>query len=711
LGIGLSELLKEKGKEPESYREALYTLLVNLDRKIKRGEIRAEIITGNEEVLNRMFEDNKIYFAFIRRTEELGKFDDFVILVGRKVLLSTFDLQKQGFERIENPPKLYLLGSVLFAELIKLYLGEIIEEDEEVKSDIRKVWKFYHRYLLTLIRAGLFRKKENIEKLHNFINKHIEQKEINGKEHFQLVYVGNIEDVGNVLEAAAKNEKRLVLIFNNKYNWFLLFEWSENNQRFEPLLYQLPGKLMEVLKKLSGVGKIDELDEEESLEEAEEESGELISRGETTTVETRKELPTNIRQELRLGANVVIANSDVEGDVNVKVEFNAEELKQILESYLQRTPTKEDLENFARNITSIFERIIRSYTTTGKTQELSIGYLIFMLKNQILGQDFNLKYGKFLKVLDEEFTKNLINFVIEKAFYEKGKLKIFQSPEDIAKVLSEYVKIINTEVPKAIGHELLKKLLKGELERNLVIEFFRKHRDILEKFKQAFEKEDEVVLEILGKEIKYKDEKDSMKKLINEIYEEVVGSKVEESKKEKEEKIKEIIKLASEIRKYLEKWKEGLSDEKEKKTAASLIDHINNILKEEYLRNLSLKQLDDLLQRLQKLLDEIKKGEQAPKVHKEETPEVTPPAPPKEEAPEGKPSETPPPAKPITSPGLSRILNTCGQILGWTLIAVGTPIIALGLATALLPLYALYKMKDQIKSITPDIGKALEIFK
>jgi hypothetical protein len=135
-------------------------------------------------------------------------------------------------------------------------------------------------------------------------------------------------------------------------------------------------------------------------------------------------------------------------------------------------------------------------------------------------------------------------------------------------------------------------------------------------------------------------------------------------------------------------------------------------LKEDYLKNLSLKQLDELLEKLQKLLDEIKKEEQVPQATKEEAPEVTPPAPP-EEAPEEKPSEAPPPplTKPITSPGLSRILNTCGQILGWTLIAVGTPIIALGLATALLPLYALYKMKDQIKSISPDIGKALEVFK
>jgi hypothetical protein len=290
-------------------------------------------------------------------------------------------------------------------------------------------------------------------------------------------------------------------------------------------------------------------------------------------------------------------------------------------------------------------------------------------------------------------------------------LKRFQSPEDIANVLSEYVKIINTEVPKAIGHELLKKLLEGKVERNLVIEFFGEHRDILEKFRQAFEKEDEVVLEILNEPIKYSgEEKENMKKLMNEIYEELVGSEVEESEKEKEEKIKEIIKLAREIREHLEKWKEGLSDEKEKKTAASLINSIDTILKPDYLKNLSLKQLDDLLQKLQKLLDEIKKEEQTPHPTKEEAPEVTPQAPPKE-APEGKPSEAPPPTKPITSPGFSRILNTCGQILGWTLIAVGTPIIALGLATVLLPLYALYKMKDQIKSITPDIGKVLEVFK
>jgi ABC-type oligopeptide transport system ATPase subunit len=735
LWIGLSELLELKEEDPESYRKALYTLFVKLNEKSKGGKIRAEIITGNEEDLNStLFGDKKIYIAFINRTKELGKFDDFVILVGRKVLLSTFDL---GFEKIENPPKLDLLGSVLFAEVIRLYLEAVnievsikqiedeIEqiEDEERKKDLerrvedldKELDEKYNECgslydeLFTLIRAGLFRKREYIENLHNFINEHIEQKEISGKEHFQLVYIDKIEDVESVLKVAAEKGKRLVLIFNNKYNWFLLFKWSEENQRFEPLLYQLPGKLMGVLKKLSGGGKIDEL-EEESLEEAEEES----SKDETKSVETKEELPRNIHQEVKgPGVNLAIVNSEVAGDVKVEFNFNPEEFKQILESYLQRTLTKEDLENFARNITSIFERIIKSYTTTGKTQELSIGYLIFMLKDQILGQDFNLKYGKFLPHLGEEFTKNLISFVIKKVFYEKdGKtLKRLQSPEDIAKVLSEYVKIINTEVPKAIGHELLKKLLEGKVERNLVIEFFGEHRDILEKFRQAFEKEDEVVLEILGEEIKYRDEeKDNMKKLINKIYEELVGSKVEESEKEKEEKIKEIIKLASEIREYLEKWKEELSDEKEKKIAASLINNIDHILKPDYLKNLSLKQLDDLLQRLQKLLDEIKKEEQVPQATKEEVPEVTPQAPLKE-APEGKPSETPPPAKPVTSPGLSRILNTCGQILGWTLIAVGTPIIALGLATALLPLYALYKMKDQIKSITPDIGKALEVFK
>ena len=713
MGIGLSELLKLKEKDPESYREALYKLFVNLDAKSKKGEINAEVFRGGEEALYRLFEEEKIYIAFINRTEGLGKCDDLVILVGRKVLLSTFDLTGKGFEKIENPPKLDLLGSVLFAELIKLYLNEIIGEDEEVRKDIRKEWEFYRRCLLTLIEAGLFRKGEDIKTLHNFINEHIQQKEISGKQYFHLAHVGNIEDVKNVLDAV-KNEKRLVLIFNNKYNWFLLFKWSEENQRFEKLLYRLHEKLIKRLDEILEKGTIESRGQGDVRKEN---GGGLVTGRETARGESETGPLTKISQTVKVGSNIAMINSKVEGDVNVELNyFNIDELKQILEERLGRMPTKEDLENFASNMESLIRSIMGLYPTMGEEQMRAralqgslLENMIEILKNQILGQDFNLKYGKFLKVLDEEFTKNLISFVIKKAFYEiyekdRKTLKRFQSPEDIANVLSEYVKIINTEVPKAIGHELLKKLLEEKVERKLVIEFFGEYRDILEKFKQAFEKEDEVVLEILGEEIKYSGKgKEKMKELINEIYKELTGSKVEESKKE--EKIKEIIKLASEIKEYLEKWKEELSDEKEKETATSLINSIDTILKEEYLRNLSLNQLNELLKKLKNLREEIEKEEQALQVTKEEAP-----APPKK-APEEKPSEAPPPTKPITSPGLSRILNTCGQILGWTLIAVGTPIIALGLATALLPLYALYKMKDQIKSITPDIGKALEVFK
>jgi hypothetical protein len=667
LGIGLSELLKLKEEDPELYRKALYELFKKLNKGLqeesKKGKV--EIITDLQELMKREPEEDKVYIVFIREsTASPEEFDHFGILVGirvevkrereieqrleKRIIFSTKDLE--GFERIENPPKLDLLGSVLLAEIIKLYLGEITEKDEKVKEDIKEEREIYRKCLLTLIRAGLFRKRGDIKTLYNFINEHINQKEISGKAHFQLASVGDIENVKGVLDAA-KNEKRLVLIFNNEYKWFVLYKWSEERQKFEELLYQMPGKLKERLDEILGKSKSKGAGEGEKKD-----SG----GGEAQPREVEAAPRTEIRQSLSgPGANLVISNSEVEGDVKVEINYNPEELKQILESYLRRAPTKEDLENFAAGLASMFEMLLKPYYMgiQEKSQNLST------ILSSELTSTFNLKYGKFLVHLGGEFTKNLVSFVlksvIEKVFYEEDKktLKRFQSPEDIAKVLSEYIKVINTEVPKAIGHELLKKLLEEKVKRDLVKEFFREHHDILENLKQAFEKEGEVVLKILGKDLKYGgEEKEKMKDLINGIYKELAGSKVEEIEKEKKEKIEEIRK------------------------------------------------------------------EEAPQVSKEETPETVPSAPPKE-APEGKPSEaqaptptsitpatTSPPPKPITSPGFSRILNTCGKILGWTLIAVGTPIIALGLATALLPLYALYTMKDQIKSITPDIGNALKIF-